>query len=104
MSAFKDAVKADITSVFLNQSEFAEIHKIDGKSIKCILDKNLVEPKEDDSFLGVYENQMTIYVEDGVIDLPKEGQILTVDGSLHLVRKVSVEEGLLVIVVEENRQ
>ena len=94
MSAFKDFVAADVQNVFINLDEV----------VPCILDKIITQANGDDSYLGVFVNQLTIYVEVGVIETPVEGELLNIDGALHLVKSVSNEGGVLVIVTEANEQ
>ena len=105
---FKDAVAADTHSVFLNMKEFADVHEIDGERIKCIIDKDLTKELSTtihNSIEGVFLNALTIYVaSDALPYRPVEGEALSVDGSLHLVRNVSDEDGVLVIVAEANEQ
>ena len=103
MSAFKDFVAADVKNVFINLDEFAEEHEI-GQLVPCILDKIITQAHDEDSYIGVFVNQLTIYVEVGLIETPVEGAPLNVDGSLHLVKSVSNEGGVLVIVTEANDQ
>lgn len=105
MSAFKDAIASDVTNVFLNLGEFAEKHELNGvPDVPCILDKILTQPDGNNALLGVFINQLTIYVKTGAIEKPVEGQPLSVDGSFHLVRSVSEEDGMLVIVAGANEQ
>ena len=103
MSAFKDAVANDVTSVFLNVNEFADVHEVQGIRVHCVIDEDLVR-EADASLEGVFINALTIYLREGDIDTPVEGSILSVDGSMHLVRSVSNEGGMLVIVAEANEQ
>ena len=104
MSGFRDAVQDDLHGVFLNLDEFAEEHEIGHEVVPCILDKIITQANGDDSYHGVFVNQLTIYVEVGVIETPVEGELLNVDGALHLVKSVSNEGGVLVIVTEGNEQ
>lgn len=105
MSAFKDAVAADVISTFINLDEFADLHEIAGTvDVPCILDKIITQSNGSDALMGVFVNQLTIYVKVGDIETPVEGQILSVDGSMHLVRSVSLEDGILVVVAEANEQ
>lgn len=107
MSAFKDAIAADVRNVFLNADEFSDYHDIDGERVLCQIDRNVIgeangtmaHPLE-----GVFVNTLTIYVGSDAIEKPVEGQILSVDGSMHGVRSVSDEMGMLVIVAEANEQ
>ena len=41
MSAFKDAVSKDVKAVFLNLDEFANEHTLNGKTVVCVVDKDL---------------------------------------------------------------
>lgn len=103
MSAFKDAVAKDVTDVFLNIDEFADVHDLNGDRVKCVIDTDIVQGAEA-SLEGVFTNALTIYVREGDIATPVEGAVLSLDGSMHLVRSVSVEGGMLVIVAEANEQ
>lgn len=103
MSAFKYVVANDVTSVFLNIDEFADVHEVQGMRVRCVIDQNVVR-EADASLEGVFINALTIYLREGDIDTPVEGAILSVDGSMHLVRSVSCESGMLVIVAEANEQ
>lgn len=101
MSAFKDAIAKDVTDVFLNVDEFADVHEINGERVACVIDTSVVKEAAD-GLEGVFINAKTIYVRVGDIATPVEGATLYVDGSMHLVRSVSVEDGMLVIVCEAN--
>ena len=100
MSRFKDAVKADVKSVFLNLDEFADMHDINGASIRCVVDVDEAASQ----FVGVFNNTVTVYVAAGDMTPPVEGEIFRLDGSLHEVRRVNVEGDMLVIVAEANVQ
>lgn len=104
MSAFKDAVAKDVGSVFLNQDEFADWHDIGGERVKCLIDTDVTgEAKAE--LEGVFINALRIYVAScDLVRRPIEGEHLSVDGSLHFVRRVSDEMGVLVITCEANEQ
>lgn len=108
MSRFKAAVQNDIKSVFLNLEEYGEWHTLNGKEIRCLIDKNLIQDlggsRGASQIVGVFTNMQTIYVDSSDMPTPVEGEILRVDGSLHLVKSVSEEGGMLVIVAEANEQ
>lgn len=98
--AFKDEMKADI-AVFLNENEFAETHKVEGKNIVCVLD-------EDDSnigggkILGVSEKQIRLFAK--VEDLParrQSGASLRIDGRLYEIDSWSDDIAVAVIVLKE---
>lgn len=104
MSRFKAAVQNDIKAVFLNSEEFGEWHTLNGVNVQCVIDRNLTQDYSDSHILGVFVNILTIYVDSSDMPTPVEGEILSVDGSLHLVKSISGEGGMLVIVAEANEQ
>lgn len=104
MSRFNAAVQNDIKAVFLNLEEFGEWHTLNGVKVQCVIDRNLTQDYSDSHILGVFVNILTIYVDSSDMPTPVEGEILSVDGSLHLVKSVSEEGGMLVIVAEANEQ
>lgn len=104
MSRFKDAVHNDIKAVFLNLEEYGEWHRLNGVSVQCVIDKNLTQGTDMGQIIGVFANILTVYVSGDDIQAPVEGEILSIDGSLHLVKSVSEEGGMLVIVAEANEQ
>lgn len=104
MSRFKAAVQNDIKAVFLNLEEFGEWHTLNEVKVQCVIDRNLTQDYSDSHILGVFVNILTIYVDSSDMPTPVEGEILSVDGSLHLVKSVSEEGGMLVIVAEANEQ
>lgn len=104
MSAFKDAIAADIKNVFINTDEFAEEHDINGVMIPCVISDDLTAGANA-SLEGVFINTLTINVsKDALNEVPVEGELLRVNGSLHIVRSVSDEMGMLVITCEANEQ
>ena len=104
MKGFKDFVAHDVSRVFINLNEFGEEHDINGCLIPCIIDTNVTIEGEA-SLEGVFLNDVTIHLPEFAIEVvPVEGEVLSLDGSLHIVRRVSRESGVLVIVAEANEQ
>ncbi|MGN0885798.1 MAG: hypothetical protein ACI4RT_02245 [Candidatus Spyradenecus sp.] len=104
MSAFKEAVKQDVKSVFVNLDEFADRHALNGETVSCIVDEDLTEGANT-TYEGVFLNTVKIYV--ATEDLPArpvEGELLYLDEEVYLVRKVSDEAGVLVITAEAHNQ
>ena len=104
---FKSMVAHDINEVFLCGNEFAEMHQIDYDLVECVIDELLTKESADtltNPMEGVFVNGITIYVRKGDIQKPVEGEVLMIDGRMHLVRRVSDEMGLLTIVAEANEQ
>jgi hypothetical protein len=108
MSKFKDAVKKDIETTFINPEEFGDKHILNDKEVICVVDTNeLNEAKATVSnpIDGVFVNSVTIYVK--TVDLerkPVVGEPLYLDDDMYLVEKVSDEMGLLVILAGVHEQ
>lgn len=101
MSWFKDMVREDAEEVFLNEEEFAEKHRINGKKVICLVDSDISANSKLANLLGVYDNSVVIYVKEGVLPVPKVKSRLNLDGSLHQVIQTKIEDGMLIIVAEE---
>lgn len=113
MSEFKDAVADDVCDVFINPEEFADVHHLGPNQfpVACIIDKDITNDGGFDKTLSAFingstiVNTMTIYVPFNALPVaPVEGELFRVDGSLHKVQSVSIEDGVLVIVCEANEQ
>ena len=105
--SFRDQVKSDVFDVFLNLDEFASEHTLGDKTYRCLIDKinNLddgVSPLINHE--GVFINAVRIYISEDDFYVPAQGELLSVDGSLHLVESVSVEDGMIVIIAREHMQ
>lgn len=103
MSAFKEAVAKDNKSVFINLDEFAENHIINGDSVPCIVDKDIIQDAGNAygglEYKGVFLNILTIYIaETDIKRRPVEGELLNLDGENYTVQNVSAEQGILSIV------
>lgn len=107
MMDFKAMVARDINKVFFCGNEFAEMHRLNDELVECVIDELLTQEAADtltNPMEGVFLNGITIYVKTGDIQKPVEGEVLMVDGQMHLVKRVSEEMGVLVIVAEANEQ
>jgi len=107
----KDMFCEDVCDVFLNLDEFAEWHDIGPRAgmarrVRCVIDKN--ETSDIASVVvarfseGVAEGSIRVYLRQGDIPRPAIGEILRIDGSLHIVQRTSLEMGMLVIELSEN--
>ena len=108
MSKFKDAVKRDIETTFINPEEFGDKHLLNDKEVICVVDTDaLKEAKSTISnpFVGVFVNAVTIYVKTADLEQkPVVGEQLFLDNNLYIVRNVSDEMGLLAIIAEVHDQ
>lgn len=109
MSRFRDAVKKDIDSVFLNQDEFADVHSLDGERVLCVVTEDVTSEAGSNSrsyaHEGVFLKTRTVQVKAASLSRrPVEGELWDIDGELHFVHRVSEEEGMLVVTTEANAQ
>lgn len=107
MSAFKDAVAADIKAVFINPLEFADKHNINGQAVDAVIDRDVIRerqlPTAAEYSEGVFREEMLVYVD--AADLrrkPVRGEIFRLDGDLYLVSEVAENMGVLEITIQAN--
>lgn len=107
MSTFKDIVKQDIGSTFMNTDEFSEMHTINGKEIPVQIDSNEQierEKRYNQNMDGIYKNQKLIFVAaDDFGPMPKQGTVLNLDGRLYKVEDAIHEDGVYSITLGANR-
>lgn len=80
MSNFKAQLKADIDAIFLNFEEFAELHDIEGRPIKAVVDVPIFGESANAS-VGLSECDLLLFAK--VEELPRirpAGESLNVDG------------------------
>lgn len=100
---FKDQVKQDIADVFLNDTEFADEHEVNGKKMPCVLDDSSLEdsPGKPEMILGIYGEQTTLYVNAELYgSVPKKGAAITIDGNRYRIIGASTDMGMYKIVIE----
>lgn len=107
MSAFKDAVKADLKGVFINLDEFADVHLINGEKVEAVIDRDVLKERPNlttsTEAKAIFAEEIHIYV--AYDDLPKKpvkGQILDLDGTIYLVQEVHENMGILEITIAAN--
>lgn len=109
MSAFKDAVAADIKRTFINPLEFAEWHDVNGTEVLCVVDSDIMDERKSqgsgnfDYAPGVFTAQKKLYID--AIDVarpPVEGELFRLDGERYLVDEVVINDGVLEITIEAN--
>lgn len=107
MKSFKDIIKEDISTTFINTNEFSNIHNIDGRDMPVQIDDNEIierEKKANSKMDGVYVKQKLIYVKaDDFGALPAIGRQIMLDGKRYLVVDSTDEYGVYTITLEGNR-
>lgn len=105
--SFKDQIKQDLSDVFLNLDEFADLHRIEGKEIPVVIDSDMLEKLSkigDNRIHGMDEADMVIMGK--ASDLPENldpGRLLNLDGREVIVVTTTSEMGLVQIAVRQNR-
>lgn len=104
---FKDQIKQDLSDVFLNLDEFADLHRIEGKEVPVVIDSDIMAKLSkigDNRIHGMDEADMVIMGK--ASDLPENldpGRLLNLDGREVIVVTTTSEMGLVQIAVRQNR-
>lgn len=105
--SFKDQIKQDLSDIFLNLDEFADLHRIEGKEVPVIIDSDIMAKLSkigDNRIHGLDEADMVIMGK--ASDLPENldpGRLLNLDGREVIVVTTTSEMGLVQIAVRQNR-
>ena len=95
--SFKDQIKQDLSDVFLNLDEFADLHRIEGKEVPVVIDSDMLEKLSkigDNRIHGMDEADMVIMGK--ASDLPENldpGRLLNLDGREVIVVTTTSEWG-----------
>ena len=99
--SFKDQIKQDLSDVFLNLDEFADLHRIEGKEVPVVIDSDIMAKLSkigDNRIHGMDEADMVIMGK--ASDLPENldpGRLLNLDGREVIVVTTTSEMGLVQI-------
>lgn len=105
--SFKDQIKQDLSDIFLNLDEFANLHRIEGKEVPVVIDSDIMAKLSkigDNRIHGMDEADMVIMGK--ASDLPENldpGRLLNLDGREVIVVTTTSEMGLVQIAVRQNR-
>ena len=86
-TSFKDQIRADISSVFLNGLEFADDHELNGKTMKAVIDDNELLERDKAKVMsteidGIHKMRRFIYVAKADFGpRPAPGMIVTLTES-----------------------
>lgn len=109
VSTFKELLAADISNVFLNLDEFAEIRLINGKKIAVMVDDNELLDRDKATALGAqlagtYKARRLIYVsKEEFGPRPAQDALLTMGTKEYRVKSCTEETGILAIELEAVR-
>ena len=105
--SFKDQIKQDLSDIFLNLDEFADLHRIEGKEVPVVIDSDIMAKLSkigDNRIHGMDEADMVIMGK--ASDLPENldpGRLLNLDGREVIVVTTTSEMGLVQTAVRQNR-
>lgn len=105
--SFKDQINQDLSDIFLNLDEFADLHRIEGKEVPVVIDSDIMAKLSkigDNRIHGMDEADMVIMGK--ASDLPENldpGRLLNLDGREVIVVTTTSEMGLVQIAVRQNR-
>lgn len=105
--SFKDQIKQDLSDIFLNLDEFADLHRIEGKEVSVVIDSDIMAKLSkigDNRIHGMDEADMVIMGK--ASDLPENldpGRLLNLDGREVIIVTTTSEMGLVQIAVRQNR-
>ena len=105
--SFKYQIKQDLSDIFLNLDEFADLHRIEGKEVPVVIDSDIMAKLSkigDNRIHGMDEADMVIMGK--ASDLPENldpGRLLNLDGREVIVVTTTSEMGLVQIAVRQNR-
>lgn len=107
MISFKEAARKDLANTFLSLTEFADLHKINGKEMPVIVDENELierEKRMKSNMDGIYARTILIYVRG--VDfglLPAIRSKVRLDEKEYLVQEAVNEYGVYSITLEMNK-
>ena len=95
--SFKDQIKQDLSDIFLNLDEFADLHRIEGKEVPVVIDSDI---------MAKLSKIADMVIMGKASDLPENldpGRLLNLDGREVIVVTTTSEMGLVQIAVRQNR-
>lgn len=103
----KEQMAADVSAVFLNADEFADVHLINGAEMKCVVDKDSYRDRSNrmsQQYEGIHREVLDVYVKDEDLGYyPVYGQEFHLDGRTYLVSKVARDAGMFCITLEADQ-
>lgn len=101
---FKDQIRKDLDTVFLNLDEFAEIHRVEGKQIPVVVDNDQLIELKKGQILGLVEADMLLMGRES--DFPSNlapGRMMNVDGREMILQSSGKSMGLVEVALSQNR-
>ncbi len=106
MGTLKDLIASDVSRLFFNLDEFAETHRVEGKSIDVVVDGDKLEDLKDGANLGVAEADLLFFARSAdVAFVPRKapGSLINFDGREYLIQEWIENMGVAQISLRQNR-
>lgn len=101
--SLKEQLKKDF-NIFINPDEFADTHRIDGKTLNIVVDDDKLEERKNKNFDGTSVEEVLYYVKaDDLGELPSIGSSQKFDGRYMLVTSARNANGMYEIILSQNR-
>lgn len=101
---FKDTIRQDIRTVFLNFEEFGELHMIFDQEMLIIIDENELTEREKRIRRNegeLYKKQLLFYIAaEDFGPLPSPGNVLELDRKRYVIIEAENEDGIYSISLE----
>lgn len=95
MSAFKDMVKKDIDSIFLNLDEFGEKHSWDGVELQCVVDDDTMIQQFSAEFDLLPKGSHLIYANaDSFAKRPQVSSVVRFDKIIYTIDEIEEQMGM----------
>lgn len=96
---FKEHLARDVRRTFLNVSEFADLHSVNGREVPAIVDTSRFDALPE--VQALHNEPLSLYVAEGQMrGLPRPDDPVTLDGYHYRCFGVSVEQGVYRIDLE----
>jgi hypothetical protein len=105
--AFRAMIEKDISSVFLNTAEIADLHNINGTDdVPCAIDSDTAQGAGTAGarFDGAFKAAVTLFIDESFFpEKPAYGKSITIDRIQYRVIKAEIVNGLYEIALEAVR-
>lgn len=94
-------MQKDVGRVFFREDHFAEVHILNGKAIKMIIEYFTITGKALSSIEGVFNFNCTIHFPKKEMKrLPKRNEEITLDDKKFVIENVSHDMGVLTLILQ----
>ncbi len=103
-ATLKELIALDVSDIFFQLDDFAEVHRIEGKEVAIVIDNDQLAKMKQGQILGVLEADMLFFAR--TADMPKHkapGSLINVDGRELIVDDWTENKGVTQVALHQNR-